>query len=154
MTGSQSWNQQTDIEVLGLPGIAFIDISVSARCCHLLQKESDRTVYGNVITATALEARTMAFSDLINETMSQSCNAYKLASIFGAQHPPVKHTSSQSNMLAFPKYPHCGAQSDCIAIRPEFRFPPSFLNTENTRMFTASTSKCIRSKKTQTLLLH
>lgn len=67
--------RKTDYEVLGLPGIAFIDSSVSARCCHLLQKESDRTVYGNVIMATALDERTMAFSDLRNETMSQSCNA-------------------------------------------------------------------------------
>jgi hypothetical protein len=59
---------------LSMPGIAFIDSNVSARCCHLLQKDSDRTVYGNVITATVLEERTMAFSDLINETISQSCD--------------------------------------------------------------------------------
>jgi hypothetical protein len=41
----------------------FSDNSVSARCCHLLQKEFD-TVYGNVMTATMLEARIVAFSDL------------------------------------------------------------------------------------------
>jgi hypothetical protein len=57
-----------------LPGIALIDSSVSARCCHLLQNEFDRTVLGNVITATELDDRTMAFTDLINETMSQSCS--------------------------------------------------------------------------------
>jgi len=50
-----------------------MDNSVSARCCHLLQKEFDRTVLGNVITATELDERTLAFSDLINWIMSQSC---------------------------------------------------------------------------------
>jgi hypothetical protein len=57
-----------------LPGIALIDNSVSAKCCHLLQKEFDRTVLGNVTTATELDERTMAFSDLINVIISQSCN--------------------------------------------------------------------------------
>jgi hypothetical protein len=121
-----------DSKALSLPGIAFIDSSVSARCCHLLQKESDRTMYGNVTTATALEERTMAFSDLINETMSQSCNVYKYTSLHPYWFGRGKQTSFQS-LLTLPKYPHCGAQSDCIAILPAFRFPPSFLNVENTR---------------------
>jgi hypothetical protein len=59
----------------GLPGIALIDNNVSARCCHLLQNESDKTAFGNVTTATTLDERTMAFSDLINETISQSCDS-------------------------------------------------------------------------------
>ena len=69
------WNgyQDTKFEGSSLPGIALIDNSVSARCCHLLQKEFDRTVLGNVITATELDEHTMAFSDLINWIMSQFC---------------------------------------------------------------------------------
>ena len=77
MIGIRNCDRDKYLQVLGLPGIAFINSSVSARCCHLLQKESHRTVYVNVMTAPVLEACPVAFSDLINETMSQSCNAYE-----------------------------------------------------------------------------
>jgi len=36
-------------------------------------------------------------------------------------------------MLTFSKYPQCGAQSDCIAILPAVKLPPSFLNAKNER---------------------
>ena len=54
--------------------MALTERSVSAKCCHLFEIEFDRTEDGKVITATALEDRTMALRDLIKDNISQSYN--------------------------------------------------------------------------------
>lgn len=54
--------------------MALTERSVSAKCCHLFEIEFERTEAGKVITATALEDRTMALRDLIKDNISQSYN--------------------------------------------------------------------------------
>jgi len=55
-----------------MPGIALTESRVSAKCCHLLEKDGDKSVCGTVIIATAFEALTMPFKDLIKASISQS----------------------------------------------------------------------------------
>lgn len=65
-----------DLNANSVPWIALTDSKVSAKCCHLFEKDGERREVGNVITATAFEARTMLFKDLMKESISQSYNDY------------------------------------------------------------------------------
>lgn len=47
---------------------------MSAKCCHLFEKDGETRDGGKVITATAFEYRTILFKDLIKESISHSCN--------------------------------------------------------------------------------
>lgn len=62
------------LETNNKPGIALTESNVSAMCCHLLQKDGESRDRGKVIMATEFEDRTMLLRDLINESISQSCN--------------------------------------------------------------------------------
>jgi len=55
-----------------VPGIALTESRVSAKCCHLVEKNGDKSICGIVIIATAFEALTMPFKDLIKASISQS----------------------------------------------------------------------------------
>ena len=63
------------VETDNKPGIALTESNVSAMCCHLLQKDGERREGGKVNMATEFEDRTMLLRDLINESISHSCNS-------------------------------------------------------------------------------
>lgn len=64
--------QQTQLEVHDLPAIALTEMRVSAKCCHLLEKDDDSRECGNVITATAFDSLTILFKAVIKASISQS----------------------------------------------------------------------------------
>lgn len=54
--------------------MAPTESNVSAMCCSLFEEDGERREGENVITATAFEDRSFPFSDLIEESISHSCN--------------------------------------------------------------------------------
>jgi hypothetical protein len=55
------------------PGIALIESKVSAICCSLLEEDGESREGGKVTMATAFETISILFSNLMNESMSDSC---------------------------------------------------------------------------------
>lgn len=55
------------------PGIALIESKVSAMCCSLFEEDGERREGGKVTMATAFETISILFSNLMNESMSDSC---------------------------------------------------------------------------------
>lgn len=55
-----------------MPGIALTESSVSAKCCHLLEKDGDKSEGGKVTIATAFDALTIPFKDFKKASISQS----------------------------------------------------------------------------------
>lgn len=60
--------------IKNIPGIAFTDNSVSAKCCHLFEKDGEAREAGKVKNTTAFEDRTILFKDLMKESISHSYN--------------------------------------------------------------------------------
>lgn len=54
------------------PGMAFTEISVSARCCILFEKAGETREGGKVIMPTAFDNRTTLLRDLTKDSMSHS----------------------------------------------------------------------------------
>lgn len=63
--------------IKNIPGIAFTDNKVSAKCCHLFAKDGEAREAGKVINATAFEDRTMLFKDLMKKSISHSYNVLR-----------------------------------------------------------------------------
>lgn len=55
------------------PGIALIESKVSAMCCSLVEEDGESMEGGKVTMATAFETISILFSNLMKESMSDSC---------------------------------------------------------------------------------
>ena len=55
------------------PGIALIESKVSAMCCSLVDEDGESMEGGKVTMATAFETISILFSNLMKESMSDSC---------------------------------------------------------------------------------
>lgn len=55
------------------PGIALIESKVSAMCCSLFEEDGESREGGKVTMATAFETIRILFSNLMNESISDSC---------------------------------------------------------------------------------
>lgn len=55
------------------PGIALTESKVSAMCCSLVDEDGESMEGGKVTMATAFETISILFSNLMNESISDSC---------------------------------------------------------------------------------